>query len=273
MTTIEDSDAAVRIVEAGRRRVLARLREALDHQAGTHPDLAGLDPATLDRLAEDAVDRAGSSLWRIALAEGAADEFGVGVSEALGHPAVAAAQQLVDAPAAPVPPPPDAVPVATSQDPAFDEPEADGHVPDPAAHVPDPHAEVDPDGAPAPDPYAESAADADEPLRIPAVHTSGIETLKVGDKDLELRLSDAGLDVIKRSTGIAIGRLEWSEITGVEVEAAKRGLRGRRRSQTLQVRTARGQATFELPGLGDEEVATHLQPMLDRLRASGLLAG
>ena len=105
-----------------------------------------------------------------------------------------------------------------------------------------------------------------------AVHTGGIETLKAGDKDLELRLSGAGLDVIRRSSGAAIGRLDWSEVTAIDLDEPKKRLRGRK-SRALNVRTSRGQAGFELPGLTDEEAAEHLEPMLERLRESGQLGG
>ena len=229
----EDSETALRIVEAGRRRVVMRLRAAFARQVGAHAELGEIDPAVLDRLVHEAADRAGAPLWRIALAEGAVDELGVSLGEALDHPAVSAAAQLVDAPE---------VAVATPDDAAF---------PAPVAASPPTHAIASP-----------------QALRVPAVHTGGIETLKPGDKDIELRLSDAGLDVIKRSSGEAIGRLAWGEITGVELAQAKRSLRGRRRAQSLQVRTARGQASFELPGLSDEEAAEHLRPLLQRLGGS-----
>jgi hypothetical protein len=330
--SIEDSDAALRIVEAGRQRVLARMRDAFAHQAAAHTDLGEIDPAVLDRLVHEAADQAGTSVWRIALAEGAADEFGVGLSEALAHPAVAAAEQLVGPAedlatttpaAAPVAPPepgaPEPVappePVAAAPEPAAPEPitaPEPAVAPDPwespeseeAADAAEEHAAPGTWGGPASEPEPEPATAIHEPLpepkqapeppaaepepatataaegsagqpqalRIPAVHTSGIETLKQGDKDLELRLSDAGLDVLRQSTGVAIGRLDWAEITNVEIEQTKKGLRGRKRSQTLQVKTARGQATFELPGLTDEESSEHLQPMLDRLRDAGILS-
>jgi hypothetical protein len=378
--SIEDSDAALRIVEAGRQRVLNRLRDAFAHQAATHADLGELDPAVLDRLVHEAADQAGTSVWRIALAEGAADEYGVGIAEALAHPAVAAAEQLVGpaeqpgvpspaaealtdstaaphAPSAPAYEPP-APPAETAGDddvydpwglgdqdeeqaqegateptrtdhefepdpePAHEPEPAPGDEPEPAyepptavhqpapdpepADEPDPEPEPEPEpiyepgpaltadpepapepayepppepaAEPAPEPAAaavttsDSGGDAPQALRIPAVHTSGIETLKQGDKDLELRLSEAGLDVLRQSTGVAIGRLDWAEITRVEVEEVKKGLRGRKVSQTLQVKTSRGQATFELPGLTEEESSQHLQPMLDRLRSTGMLA-
>ena len=102
-------------------------------------------------------------------------------------------------------------------------------------------------------------------LRLGAVHVSGIETLRPGERDIELRLSDVGLDVLKRSSGAAIGRLGWSEIETIELPAPRRGLRTRRRYRELHVSTGRGQAQFELPGLTEEELADHVRPMLDGL--------
>ncbi len=110
-------------------------------------------------------------------------------------------------------------------------------------------------------------------LRLSAVHISGIETLRKGDRDLELRLSDAGLDVLKRSTGAAIGRLEWREIESVDVPPVKRGLRGRHRTRELHVNTGRGQAQFQLPGLTEEELHEHLEPTLARLGRAGAATG
>ena len=113
-----------------------------------------------------------------------------------------------------------------------------------------------------------AVADA-QALLLSAIHLSGIETLYQGEDDLELRLSEAGLDVLKRSNGAAIGRLEWSEIETVALPAPKRGLRSRRRSPELHVSTGRGQAQFELPGLTDEELHDYLEPTLARLRGTG----
>jgi hypothetical protein len=312
--SIDEPDAALRIVEAGRRRVHRRLHDAFARQIAGHRDLGDVDPDMLERLVNDGADRAGASLWRIALAEGAADEFGIGVAEALTHPAVNAAEQLLDPPAEPLPPPADAgLPAETLRqdlEPDLAEPVPasweDGTASEPGAVEPDPWAApeaqvqalgaAEPEPAPEPElvpepesvpepelvPEAESApaplaepapadpAPAPSAIRVAAVHTGGIESLKEGEKDLELRFSDAGLDVIKASTGIAIGRLEWREVTSVELAGPRRGLR--RRAPALDVRTARGQATFDLPGLTEDETSEHLEPMLERLRAAGALA-
>jgi hypothetical protein len=107
-------------------------------------------------------------------------------------------------------------------------------------------------------------------LRIAAIHLGGIEALRVGERDIELRLSPAGLDVLKRSSGAPIGRLEWEQIESVEVPRGRRGLRpGRRRAFELHVATDRGRASFELPGVTEEQLKEHLEPMLARARGGG----
>ncbi len=118
-----------------------------------------------------------------------------------------------------------------------------------------------------PPPAQPVTAAPDEPrdVRVTAVHLGGIETLRTGARNLELRFSAAGLDVISTPDGETIGRLVWEEITGLELPQ-RRGLRQRRaRSPELIVRTDRGQASFELPGLNDEQVSESLAPMLARV--------
>jgi hypothetical protein len=107
-------------------------------------------------------------------------------------------------------------------------------------------------------------------LRIAAIHLGGIEALRVGEDDIELRLSTAGLDVLKRSSGAPIGRLEWGQIESVDLPRGRRGLLpGRRRTFELHVATDRGRASFELPGVTEEQLKEHLEPMLARARAHG----
>jgi hypothetical protein len=119
-------------------------------------------------------------------------------------------------------------------------------------------------------PVAESEPEPEperEAVRIAAVHSGGIESLRAGEPDIELRFSDAGLDVLKRSTGAAIGRLEWSEIDSIELLPPRRGLRGgRRKARTLHVETDRGRASFELHGLTEDQLSEYLQPLLERTR-------
>lgn len=233
MSHDDEAQFAERIAERGRAVVLERLRAAFAHQAAAHGRVVELDSARLERLVQTSAGRAGDALRRRSLAQALMEELAIDLPQALAHPVMA--QTLGHAPGA----------VAFAAEPRFD-------------------GELEPDagGALAP------AIDTPQALRLSAVHLNGIETLRQGDRDIELRLSAAGLDVLKRSSGAAIGRLEWSEIEEAEVPPPRRGLRGRHRARTLHVRTERGQAQFELPGLTDEELHDHLEPTLARLRGA-----
>ncbi len=236
--TGEDLNGAVqRIADAGRRDVVARLRDALGRQAAA----AGLslDPDELNRNAAEAVVHADGVLWRRALAGAAGAEFGIGLGQAVRHPAVLRAHEQVGAP----PFPGDAeaaAPVSNAEPPT-------------AAEAP----------TTAETPPAETDA-----LRVAAVHLGGIEALRAGERDLELRISSAGLDVLKRSSGAPIGRLEWAEIETVDLPRGRRGLRPGRRVYELHVATGRGRASFQLPGVTEEQLRDHLEPMLARARGA-----
>jgi hypothetical protein len=221
--------AAARIVVQARHELQARLRAAILRRAGGAPEPVTLEAAQLDRLVDDAAARAGGVLWRRCLAGAASAELGVELAEAVAHPTVERAHTLAGAPPYEAPPP---------------EP--------PATEV-------------APEPDAEPGPPL-QALRLSAVHVSGIESLRNGESDLELRFADAGLDLLKASSGAAIGRLLWSEIHDVEVARPRRGLRPGRRTQELHVRAQSGRAVFQLPGLTEEEVSEHLEPVLARLR-------
>lgn len=123
-----------------------------------------------------------------------------------------------------------------------------------------------PAGGPAAAPLAPPAPAA-EAVRLPAVHIGGLEALRSGERDLELRFSNAGLDVLKRSSGAPIGRLGWEEIEGVQLPRRRRGLL--RGALQLHVDTGRGRASFELPGVTEAQLDEHLQPLLTRARARG----
>jgi hypothetical protein len=260
MTNGNGPELTERVAQRGREVVVQRLRSAFAHQAAARGGGGDLDSARLDRMVEEAAARAGEALWRRSLAEAAIEELGIDLPDALAHPVLAEAQELIDAqtdaplPAADAPP---ETPEPTEPQPHLDlGSDSERHEPR-RPQRPEPYAEPVPMIA---DPHA---------LRLSAVHLSGIETLYQGDDDLELRLSEAGLDVLKRSNGAAIGRLEWSEIETVALPAPKRGgLRSRRRTRELHVSTGRGQAQFELPGLTDEELHEHLEPTLARLRGT-----
>ena len=241
MTSDDDLEpTAERIAQRGRLEVVARLREAFIHEAAGTEEIQ-LEPIELEQLVAEATDRAGAALWRRSLAAAASEVLGVSLPEAIEHPAVQRAHELVGAPA--YPPPEDAGLGATPPAPAQS-------------------AE-----APAADPATTPARAAPAPLvgalRIAAVHQEGIEALRSGERDLELRISADGLDVLKRSTGATIGRLRWEEISEVRLERPRRALR--RRGQEMHVVTGRGRASFGLPELTDEQRQEHLEPLLAAL--------
>jgi hypothetical protein len=227
----DSEQAAARIVLHGRQELHARLRAAILRQAGSAGEPMTLDAAQLDRLVDAAAARAGAVLWRRCLAGAAATELGVDLADALTHPTVERAHELAGAP------PYERI----------------------AEH---PVVRVAPTESPA---QSETQAPL-QALRLSAVHVSGIESLRNGEEDIELRFSDAGLDLLKASSGATIGRLLWSEIHDVDVTDARRGLRPSRRVPELHVRAQSGRATFRLPGTTSEQVNEHLQPVLTRFR-------
>ncbi len=97
MTDMLD-DNARRIAARGREALVARLRPAFEQAAASHSDVLELDSEQLDRMVQNAADRADGVQWRRALASVATEELGLSLGEALSHPAVARAQEIVGAP-------------------------------------------------------------------------------------------------------------------------------------------------------------------------------
>jgi hypothetical protein len=220
-----DTRAAERIAAHGREALLDLLRPAFARQAAARAGVVEVDRAELERMVQAAAARADGALWRRALAQVATVELRIGLAQAVEHPAVLRAHELVGAPP---------------------------YVPD----VP-----------PAPDPAASPTRPVSQALRIAAVHLGGIETVRTGQRNIELRFSEAGLDVLDNASGATIGRLAWKEIEALELPRSRRRLRpGRRAAQELVVRTDRGQARFELPGLNQRELREHLAPMFARTK-------
>jgi hypothetical protein len=89
---------ARRIAEHGRDALLARLRPAFEEAAAAHRDALKLDDEQLEQMVQRAADRADGLQWRRALASVATEQLGIGLGEALSHPAVARAQAIVGAP-------------------------------------------------------------------------------------------------------------------------------------------------------------------------------
>jgi hypothetical protein len=94
--TLEHS--ARRIAERGRDALVARLRPAFEEAAAAHADVLELDEERLEAMVQRAADNADGLQWRRALASVASEELGIGLGEALGHPAVARAQAIAGAP-------------------------------------------------------------------------------------------------------------------------------------------------------------------------------
>jgi hypothetical protein len=92
-------ETARRIAELGHGALLRRLRPAFDHAAVTHAGRITVRSDELERMLEQAAQRADAAIWRRALASVAMDELDIGLFEALEHPAVIRAQEMVGAPA------------------------------------------------------------------------------------------------------------------------------------------------------------------------------
>jgi len=288
---------ARQIAERGRDELVARLRPAFQEAARAHADVLEIEPEQLEQMVQRAADRADGLQWRRALASVASEQLGIGMGEALSHPAVARAQAIVGAPSyeesltklkAAAKAPPEQTP-----EPA---PEAQTEVEEPAAADDDesevaeaePQATMEAEAVDAPDddepleseePAGAAAAEAsqsaeedeegptqeDGTLRIAAVHLGGIANLKPAEEGIELRLSDAGLDIARDESEV-LGRLAWDDISELQVPHP-RGVRRRRRSEThLVVRTAHGDASFQIPGLTADELRQHLDPMIKRYK-------
>jgi hypothetical protein len=268
---------ARRIAERGREALVARLRPAFEEAAAAHGDVLKLDHEQLEQMVQRAADRADGLQWRRALASVASEDLGIGLGEALSHPAVVRAQAIVGAPSyeESLAALPDAPRVAEPAE--HVEPDEPAETPstesgeEPGAQA---EAELEPDSdeqplvaegapighaAPITEEQPVTAAEASpEDVRLTAVHLGGIANLAPAESDLELRFSDDGLDII-RPAGDIFGRLTWDEITGLDVPDP-RGLRKRRRPQSahLVVRSERGDASFEVPGVTSEELRAQL---------------
>ena len=89
---------AQQIAAQGRDALLARLRPAFERAAAAHADILEIPPERLEQMIADAADRADGLQWRRALAGVAVDQLGLDLGEALRHPAVARAQELLGVP-------------------------------------------------------------------------------------------------------------------------------------------------------------------------------
>jgi hypothetical protein len=251
-------ESAQRIAERGRAALLDRLRGAFEEAAAAHADVLELSDDKLERMIQDAADRADGLQWRRALAAVATEELGIGLAEALGHPAVARAQAIVGAPsyeeglaAIAEGKAPEAGTAVTA--------EAKGEAPgDEATATP---------GAPATG--APASADAEEeglPIGIEAVHLDGLPELE-GQGELELQFSEDGLKVSRAGDAgdrEALVSFTWSELRGIEVHPG-RGRMLRRRSARLVLSTNRRRARFEARGVEPSALKERLAPALAKV--------
>ena len=334
--TLEDT--AQRIADRGRDALLERLRPAFKDAAAKHADALQLSDEQLEQMVQRAADRADGLQWRRALAGVATEELGIGLGEALSHPAVARAQAIVGAPSyedslgavgsrrrAPAPsqarepdaaePEPDAPnqsPTRPNQSPSrpnqsptrpnqsptrpnrsrsrprspspsnrspsqsnrsHSRPQSSSQYPRPSrrpsraaeATMQDPPA-VEPTPI-APQDVAPVAATDDaenEMVRLAVIHLGGVANLTTGERDIELRISHYGLDIVRGSEE-PLGRLTWSDIQTLSVPPA-RGLRRRRRESRahLVIHTDHGDASFEVPAVAPDELREHLAPVVER---------
>jgi hypothetical protein len=247
---------AQRIAEQGRGALVDYLRPAFQRTAAAHAPVVELDAEQLERMVQSAADRADGLLWRRALAGVATEELGISLRDAVGHPAVARAQAIAGA--LPYTPRPGREGAMGRQS----RPGGDGAGGLPARPGPDGAggAEGERSGTTMPE-LSQLVPDA---IRVRAVHLGGIEGLGGNEGTLELRFSAAGLDILSADSDAVLGRLGWAEIQRLDLPHHG-GLRRRRRSPPqLVVRTDRGQASFEVPGLTEEELRSHLAPMVQR---------
>jgi hypothetical protein len=100
MTTADQTheQVAQRLAAHGRDALVERLRHAYTQAAEVHADVLSIDGDRLETMVQGAADRADGLQWRRALADVASGELGISITDALAHPAVVRAQELVGAP-------------------------------------------------------------------------------------------------------------------------------------------------------------------------------
>jgi hypothetical protein len=277
---------AQRIADKGREALVDRLRPAFEEAVAAHADVLELDADKLERMVQHAADRADGLQWRRALAAVATEELGIGLGEALGHPAVARAQTIVGAPsyeeslAAITEPRPAGADGAGATDPVDTGGSADSG--DPADVGEAAGTGESADGEAADGEAAEGgeqtgtgtgnaaeraeAADGGFPILVGVVHLDGLPKLD-GEGELELRFSDRGLDVVRQRGGATLAHFAWREIHGVEVRAGRGRMLRRGGARTRLILSATGRhARFEAPGADPKELEERLAPALANIR-------
>lgn len=246
MSTVEET--AKRIADRGREALVERLRPAFVEAAAGQADVLDIDEQQLDAMIQHAADHADGLQWRRALAAVATEQLGIGLGEALTHPAVERAQAIVGAPSyeealaklGPLP--------------------GDGEAPPPPADAPEPAAAArEMPAARAPEPVIQQAPGE---VRFEAVHLGGIANLAPSASDIQLLFTDDGLDIL-RGADKSLGRLPWDEIRGLEVpEVRARRRRTRQQDTQLVVRTEEGEANFRIPSLSPPELRDQIDSLM-----------
>jgi hypothetical protein len=168
----------------------------------------------------------------------------------------------------PVPtrPTPDPDPDATAVHPAPEPPPA----PRPAPPVPPrrpgaparPPAQRVPEPAPYPD--DDDYEEYGDELRVAAIHLGGVANLPSHGEPLDVRISEAGLDILQADEEI-LGRLQWSDIGRLEAGAPKGRLLGKSKGGSrLVVRTKHGDASFEIPDMDPEDLRAEVAELSAR---------
>jgi len=276
-TTLEHT--ARRIAERGRDALLERLRPAFAQAAASHAEVLTLETDQLEDMVQRGAERADGLQWRRALASVAVEELGISLNEALTHPAVARAQTIVGAPSYE-----DAVaklfpassahtqrsasatvagaPIAPAA--AFDAPAVSTVPATPAVPVGAPARASGVQGEHQPaEPVTEGEVRRAETgvVALAAIHVGGAANLAPAESEIELRISQDGLQFVVR--GQVVERLSWAQIRGVQVHDT-RLLRRRGHGAQLLVRSERGEASFEIRGTTAKELRERLGPLLAR---------
>ena len=280
-TDVDVETQAQRIADRGRDTLVERMRAAYRDAAAAHADVISLDDERIEQMVQSAVDRADGLQWRRALARVASDELGLSVPEALAHPAVARAQELLGAPSyeqslnemisqpARLPAPePKPEPAAASPHDELETVEADEVMlellpePDPVEYETEPYdvAASFIEQEPPPADAVPEAAQATE-LFFPAIHLGGVANLPTKREGLGVRVSQDGLDIMQGRHEI-IGRLVWDEIETFEVPDLRIRRRHKQVRARLIVRTPHGDANFEVPNVSGEELRGQVKPLL-----------
>jgi hypothetical protein len=265
VSTVEET--AKRIADRGRDALVERLRPAFKEAAAAQADVLDLDDEQLDELVQHAADNADGLQWRRALAAVATEELGIGLGEALTHPAVERAQAIVGAPSYE-----DALAKlgALGDDgqapPPLPEPVEEPPVREPPREPPVREAPVR--EAPVIEEVETIGHEVPGEVRFEAVHLGGIANLAPSASDIQLLFTDDGLDIL-RGPDKSLGRLPWDEIRSLEVPEV-RGRRRRTRQQETQlvVRTEEGEATFRIPSLSPPELRDQIDPLMQHIEPS-----